>query len=68
MATGTVKWFNRAKGFGFIAPDDGGADLYAHWTEIKIPGYPSLREGQRVKFDALPGRQGQRVATNVQSA
>jgi len=51
MATGTVKWFNDAKGFGFITPDDGGKDLFAHHTEIQMQGYKSLKEGQKVEFD-----------------
>jgi CspA family cold shock protein len=50
MATGTVKWFNDSKGFGFINPDDGGDDLFAHFSAIVESGYKSLKEGQRVSF------------------
>ena len=51
MQTGTVKWFNDAKGFGFIAPDDGGADLFAHFQDIQSTGFKSLQENQRVSFE-----------------
>ena len=50
MATGTVKWFNAEKGFGFIAPDDGGEDLFAHFSEIQGSGYRSLEDNQKVEF------------------
>ncbi|WP_266159017.1 cold-shock protein [Dyella silvatica] len=58
MATGTVKWFNDAKGFGFITPDDGSADLFAHFKEIKADGFKSLKEGQKVEFDTVKGPKG----------
>ncbi len=63
MATGNVKWFNDAKGFGFITPDNGGADLFAHFTAIASEGgYRSLSEGQRVVFDITAGAKGDQAA------
>ncbi len=58
MATGTVKWFNADKGFGFIAPDDGGNDLFVHHSEIRTEGYASLDEGQKVEFSVGQGKKG----------
>ncbi len=58
MAQGTVKWFNDAKGFGFITPDDGGADLFAHFSEIQASGFKSLKETQRVEFVVKQGPKG----------
>ena len=58
MATGTVKWFNDAKGYGFIAPEDGSKDVFVHFSNIAGTGYKSLDEGQRVEFDIAPGRKG----------
>ena len=58
MATGTVKWFNDAKGFGFVTPDDGGADLFAHFSAIVSNGFKSLQENQRVSFDVTTGPKG----------
>ncbi len=62
MATGTVKWFNSEKGFGFIAPDDGGADLFAHFSAITGDGYKELREDQKVEFEAERGPKGMQAA------
>lgn len=62
MTTGTVKWFNGDKGFGFIAPDDGGADLFAHFSAIAGSGFRSLDENQRVEFDVARGDRGPQAA------
>ena len=67
MATGTVKWFNDAKGFGFITPEDGGEDLFAHFSAIQGQGFKSLVEGQRVSFDVTSGPKGKQ-ASNIQAA
>ena len=58
MSKGTVKWFNDAKGFGFITPEDGGKDLFAHHSEIQMDGFKSLKEGQVVEYDATQGQKG----------
>ena len=58
MAQGTVKWFNGEKGFGFIAQDDGGADVFVHFSAIQSDGYRTLDENQRVEFDVTPGQKG----------
>ena len=58
MATGTVKWFNEAKGFGFIKPDEGGEDLFAHFSEIQAKGFRTLQENQRVEFVVKQGPKG----------
>ena len=58
MSTGTVKWFNSNKGYGFIAPDDGSDDLFVHHSEIKTTGYASLAEGQKVEYEVGQGKKG----------
>ena len=58
MATGTVKWFNDSKGFGFITPDGGGEDLFAHFSEINMQGFKTLKEGQKVSFEIVDGKKG----------
>jgi CspA family cold shock protein len=58
MPTGTVKWFNDAKGFGFIQPDGGGADAFAHFSAIQMEGFKTLKEGQRVRFELTQGAKG----------
>jgi cold shock protein len=62
MAVGTVKWFNAEKGFGFIAPDGGGDDVFAHHTAISATGFRSLDENQRVEFDITQGQRGPQAA------
>ena len=64
MATGTVKWFNDAKGFGFIAQDDGGPDVFVHFSAVQGSGFKSLAEGQKVTFDVQDGPKGPQ-ASNV---
>ncbi len=58
MATGTVKWFNSEKGYGFITPDDGGKDLFVHFSGIEGDGYKSLNESQKVEYEAAMGQKG----------
>ena len=66
MPTGTVKWFNNAKGYGFILPDQGGEDLFVHYTSIVMEGYKTLKAGQVVTFDVVKGGKGLH-ATNIQA-
>jgi CspA family cold shock protein len=65
MATGTVKWFNPTKGFGFIEPEDGGKDAFVHISAVERAGLDSLREGQKVTYDLVPGRNGRSAAENI---
>jgi CspA family cold shock protein len=66
MATGTVKWFNDAKGFGFIEPDGGGSDVFAHFSAIAMEGFKTLKQGSRVSFEVTQGPKGQ-LAQNIQA-
>jgi CspA family cold shock protein len=67
MATGTVKWFNDSKGFGFITPDGGGEDLFAQFSEINMQGFKTLKEGQKVSFEIVDGKKGKQAA-KIQAA
>ena len=67
MATGTVKWFNNSKGFGFITPDDGSADVFVHFSAIVADGFRTLQEGQSVTYDVESGPKGPQ-ASNVTSS
>lgn len=67
MSSGTVKWFNEKKGFGFITPDDGGSDLFVHHTNIDANGFRTLTDGQRVQYEAAQGKKGME-ATKVRPA
>ena len=62
MALGKVKWFNETKGFGFIIPDAGGEELFAHYSAIQTPGFKVLKENQRVSYDAVQGQKGPQAA------
>lgn len=66
-STGIVKWFNDAKGFGFITPDDGGEDLFAHFSSIQMNGFKTLKEGQKVAFEIIQGPKGKQ-ALNITAA
>jgi CspA family cold shock protein len=65
MATGTVKWFNTTKGYGFIAPDAGGADVFVHITALEKAGLRQLNDGQKLSYDLDPGKNGKTSAVNL---
>ena len=67
MTTGTVKWFNDSKGYGFITPDAGGDDLFAHFSAINMSGFKTLKEGQKVSFEVTTGNNGKKQASNIQA-
>ena len=67
MATGTVKWFNATKGFGFIAPDGGSKDVFVHISAVEGAGLQGLREGQKVEFEIAPGRDGRTSAEDLKA-
>ena len=67
MATGTVKWFNNAKGYGFISPEGGGSDVFAHFSAITMEGYKTLKQGQKVEFDLIDGPRGLQ-ATKIEAS
>ncbi len=66
MPTGTVKWFDATKGYGFISPDDGGKDAFVHITEVQRSGLDGLNEGQKVTYELVAGRGGKMAATNIE--
>lgn len=66
MVTGTVKWFNDAKGFGFIEPDGGGSDIFAHFSAITMDGFKTLKQGSKVSFDIIEGPKGL-LAQNIRT-
>lgn len=68
MATGTVKWFNATKGFGFIQPDDGSKDVFVHISAVEKSGMGTLNEGQKVAFELVKGQNGKASAENLKSA
>ena len=65
MSTGTVKWFNDAKGFGFITPNEGGQDVFVHFSAISASGFKSLKEGQQVSFEVVDGPKGKQAANVI---
>ncbi|MGH8704349.1 MAG: cold-shock protein [Burkholderiales bacterium] len=67
MATGTVKWFNESKGYGFIAPDDGSKDVFVHVSAVESAGLSTLKEGQKVQYELVKGKDGKTSAGNLKS-
>ncbi len=67
MATGTVKWFNATKGYGFIQPDDGGKDVFVHISDVQRAGMQSLNDGQKLSYDIQQGNGGKSSATNLKA-
>jgi cold shock protein len=67
MATGTVKWFNATKGFGFIAPDDGSKDVFVHVSAVQAAGLSSLKDGQKVQYELVKGKDGKTSAGNLKT-
>ncbi len=67
MSTGTVKWFNATKGYGFIEPEEGGNDVFVHISAVERAGMQSLREGQKVEFEIAPGRDGRSSAEELKA-
>lgn len=65
MAAGTVKWFNPVKGYGFIEPEDGGRDVFVHISAVERAGLQTLREGQKIQFEVVSGRDGKTAADNL---
>ena len=65
MTTGTVKWFNPTKGYGFIEPEEGGSDVFVHISAVERAGMPSLQEGQKISFDVVEGQNGKSAAENL---
>ena len=68
MATGTVKWFNPTKGFGFIEPEDGSKDAFVHISAVERAGLGTLNEGQKISYDLVPGQNGKSAAENLKEA
>ena len=65
MTTGTVKWFNSVKGYGFIQPEDGGSDAFVHVSAVERAGLNGLREGQKIQYELVPGKDGKSSAENL---